>query len=61
MSLNRDFVEFIECLNARRVEYLLVGGYALAFHGRLGLNVLQHFNIHIDNDGERFSIEPCRW
>jgi hypothetical protein len=34
MSLNRDFVEFIECLNARRVEYLLVGGYALAFHGR---------------------------
>jgi len=34
MSLSRDFVEFIECLSARRVEYLLVGGYALAFHGR---------------------------
>ena len=34
---------------------------ALAFHGILGLNVLQHFNIHIDNDGERLSIEPCRW
>jgi hypothetical protein len=34
MSLNRDFVEFIECLNESGVEYLLVGGYAVAFHGR---------------------------
>jgi predicted nucleotidyltransferase len=31
--LNRDFKEFVELLNARRVEYLLVGGYALAAHG----------------------------
>lgn len=34
MSLNRDFVEFIACLNESGVEYLLVGGYAVAFHGR---------------------------
>jgi hypothetical protein len=33
MSLNKDFVEFIECLTKRRVEYLLVGGHALAFYG----------------------------
>lgn len=33
MSLSRDFVEFIACLNDRRVDYLLVGGHALAFHG----------------------------
>lgn len=33
MSLSRDFVEFIACLNASRVDYLLVGGHALAFHG----------------------------
>jgi hypothetical protein len=33
MSLSSDFVEFIECLNRKRVEYLLVGGHALAFHG----------------------------
>lgn len=31
--LNRDFKEFCESLAARRVEYLLVGGYALAAHG----------------------------
>lgn len=33
MSLSKDFVEFIACLNDAQVEYLLVGGHALAFHG----------------------------
>ena len=28
-----DFKEFIELLNSHGVEYLLVGGYALAIHG----------------------------
>ncbi len=31
--LNQDFKEFIESLNANRVRYLVVGGYAVAFHG----------------------------
>jgi len=31
--LSPDFKEFIELLNAHQVEYLIVGGYALAFHG----------------------------
>ncbi|MCG3189702.1 MAG: hypothetical protein LKCHEGNO_02199 [Burkholderiaceae bacterium] len=31
--LNRDFKEFVALLNARGVEYLVVGGYALAAHG----------------------------
>lgn len=31
--LNRDFREFIELLNANNVKYLIVGGYAVAFHG----------------------------
>jgi len=31
--LNRDFKEFAECLHAEGVEYLVVGGYALAAHG----------------------------
>ena len=33
MSLSKDFVEFVECLNRRTVDYLLVGGHAVAFHG----------------------------
>ena len=28
-----DFSEFLRLLNAHRVDYLIVGGYAVAFHG----------------------------
>jgi hypothetical protein len=31
--LNKDFREFIELLNEHNVRYLVVGGYAVAFHG----------------------------
>ena len=31
--INKDFSEFIELLNKNDVKYLVVGGYALAFHG----------------------------
>ena len=34
MKLSRDFREFIECLNAASVRYLVIGGYAVAHHGR---------------------------
>ena len=33
MILNPDFKEFIQLLNANGVRYLIVGGYAVAFHG----------------------------
>lgn len=33
MELHRDFRELLEQFNADRVEYLVVGGYALAAHG----------------------------
>jgi len=31
--LSKDFIEFIESLNANSVRYLVVGGYAVSFHG----------------------------
>ena len=31
--LNEDFKEFAALLNSNRVEYLIVGGYALAAYG----------------------------
>ena len=33
MEIQRDFKELLELFNAHNVEYLIVGGYALAFHG----------------------------
>jgi len=33
MHLAKDFKEFIGFLNSNCVEYVIVGGYALAFHG----------------------------
>jgi hypothetical protein len=32
-KMPRDFKELLELLNSHKVEYLVVGGYALAFHG----------------------------
>ncbi len=33
MEIQEDFKELLELFNAHKVEYLIVGGYALAFHG----------------------------
>jgi hypothetical protein len=33
MNLQKDIREFVALLLSRKVEFLLVGGYALAFHG----------------------------
>lgn len=33
MALTQDFKEFIALLNGNEVRYLIVGGYAVAFHG----------------------------
>ena len=32
-SANADFEDLCKCLNAHRVDYLIVGGHALAVHG----------------------------
>lgn len=33
MELDKDFKEFIELLNEHKVKYLVIGGYAVNFHG----------------------------
>lgn len=33
MEIQKDFKELLELFGAHKVEYLIVGGYALAFHG----------------------------
>ncbi len=34
MIFEQDFIDFIELLNLHKVEYMVVGAHALAFHGR---------------------------
>jgi hypothetical protein len=33
MPLNKDLREFVELLNSNGVDYLVVGAFAVAFHG----------------------------
>ncbi len=33
MVISKDFKEFIKSLNEHKVRYLVIGGYAVAFHG----------------------------
>ncbi len=33
MVINKDFKEFIQLLNDNNVKYLIIGGYAVGFHG----------------------------
>lgn len=33
MVLDKDFKEFIKLLNENDVKYLVIGGYAVAYHG----------------------------
>jgi hypothetical protein len=33
MNIQRDFEEFLKLLNKKKVEYVVVGGFAVAFHG----------------------------
>ena len=34
VNLPPDFKEFLKLLNSHHVEYLLIGGYAVAYHGK---------------------------
>ncbi len=33
MGISQDFKEFLQSLNENEVKYLVIGGYAVAFHG----------------------------
>jgi hypothetical protein len=35
MEIYQDFKELLELFNAQKVEYVIVGGHALAFHGAI--------------------------
>jgi hypothetical protein len=47
--LPEDFKEFIQCLNSNKVEYLLIGGWAVALHGHPRSTKDIDFFVSIDN------------
>ncbi|MGI9173888.1 MAG: hypothetical protein ACR2GR_01025 [Rhodothermales bacterium] len=48
MVLSPDFREFVALLNAHEVRYLVVGGYAVAFHGHP--RYTKDLDVWIDRD-----------
>ncbi len=60
MGLNEDFKEFIALLNANEVKYLVVGGYAVAFHGHPRYTKDLDFWIWADPDNAERLIKTLR-
>ena len=50
MGLTRDFKEFIELLNAHEVKYLIVGEYAVNYHGYIRFTGDLDFWIWIEKE-----------
>ena len=38
IKLHQDFKDFLKLLNSNEIEYLLIGGYAVGFHGYAALD-----------------------
>jgi len=53
MKLSRDVREFISLLNSHGVEYLVVGGYAVAYHGHPRLTGGIDFWVRPSEDNAR--------
>ena len=58
MELHSDFKELLELLNAHAVDYLIVGGYALALHGspRFTGDLDIYLSTHHDNARKVLSV-----
>lgn len=50
MQLDPNFREFIKCLNAAAVRYLVIGGYAVMHHGHI--RPTKDIDIWVEPDGE---------
>ena len=58
MELYPDFKELLELLNAHEVDYLIVGGYALALHGapRFTGDLDIYLSTHRDNAAKVMTV-----
>jgi predicted nucleotidyltransferase len=58
--LNQDFKEFIKSLNDKQVHYLVIGGYALAFHGHPRYTKDLDIWVEMTNDNAEHIIEALQ-
>lgn len=58
IHLPPDFKEFLKLLNANQIEYLLVGGYAVSYHGypRATIDMDLWVAIHQENSQKLVSV-----
>jgi hypothetical protein len=50
MQLPQDFKEFLRLLNSKKIDYLLIGGYAVGYHGYPRATVDMDIWISIDEN-----------
>jgi hypothetical protein len=60
IRLPADFQDFLKLLNSHRVEYLLVGGYAVCFHGYYRNTVDIDFWIAVSPENARRLVQLIR-
>jgi len=53
MEIQQDFKDLLELFNAHKVEYIIVGGYALAFHGAPRYNRTRSLYYEQEGDGKK--------
>ncbi len=60
LVLPKDFKEFLNVLNSKKVKYLLIGGYAVAYHGYPRSTNDMDIWIAVDPDTANQMVEAIR-
>jgi predicted nucleotidyltransferase len=58
--LSEDFRDFLKCLNDAGVDYLLIGGHAVAFHGYVRPTTDMDIWIALDKSNAEKAVEAIR-
>src|SRR5688572_31845570 len=57
MKMSADFKDFLKLLNAKNVEYLVIGGYAVVHYGYVRNTVDLDIWIRVTNDNAKLTAE----
>jgi hypothetical protein len=60
IRLPQDFKELLQSLNSKKIEYLVVGGYAVAFHGHPRATGDIDIWIALSKDNARKTVEALK-